>query len=81
MSSGLVPLRLAVLIDADNVPSRIADDLFREIAKLGMHLSAASTESSVVLQRAGRTPSPVTELFLASSFQTCPAKTPLTLRW
>jgi hypothetical protein len=35
MSSGLVPLRLAVLIDADNVPSRIADDLFREIAKLG----------------------------------------------
>lgn len=35
MSGELVPLRLAVLIDADNVPFRIADELFREIAKLG----------------------------------------------
>lgn len=35
MQDAARPLRLAVLIDADNAPPRIADDLFEEIAKIG----------------------------------------------
>ena len=74
--------RLAVLIDADNASSKIADGLFEEIAKIGeASVRRIYGDFSSDRSKGWADSSPSTPSFRSSSSPTRPARTHPTSRW